>query len=283
MLYKFIMFDIKNGVFRCYKKYIFAASLFVCIYVFFLSSFQSLYHDLFLNYQNPVTFGDYILYLFQGLKIYEKDQNAPFIFPALWILLFLVIAFITLYYPYNDLNETGRHMLILSQKRYFWWYAKCIWVAVSVAAYFILAYFIAWIFLLFTHGEMNLHVNFATLIICELPARYLRQLDVHAVSGWSVVGFMLVVPVIAVSICLFQMLLSLIFKPYIGFILISVYLFAATYFCHPLFIGNYAMILRSAAVIPGGMTLAAGLIYALGLSFLSVFGGALYFRRMDIF
>ena len=60
------------------------------------------------------TFGNYLIYLFQGMDEYVATPDKAFEFPAMWILIFLCGNALTLTYPLRDLEGVGQQLLIRS-------------------------------------------------------------------------------------------------------------------------------------------------------------------------
>ena len=58
------------------------------------------------------TFGNYMIYLFQGMDEYVATPDKAFEFPAMWILIFLCGNALTLTYPLRDLEGVGQQLLI---------------------------------------------------------------------------------------------------------------------------------------------------------------------------
>ena len=84
------------------------------------------------------TFGNYMIYLFQGMDEYVATPDKAFEFPAMWILIFLCGNALTLTYPLRDLEGVGQQLLIRSGRRRHWWLAKCGWEIVSSVVYLLL-------------------------------------------------------------------------------------------------------------------------------------------------
>ena len=73
------------------------------------------------------TFGNHLLYLFQGIDEYIPSPDEPFDFPSMWMLVFLCGNLLTLTYPLRDLEGIGQQILVRSGRREYWWLAKCGW------------------------------------------------------------------------------------------------------------------------------------------------------------
>ena len=99
------------------------------------SSAQKLYADYMgmLGYLTDPQFamGNLLICYFQGKKPYSPEYGDPFVFPASWMVLFLLCSFLTLDYPFHNLNGHGVQVVTRMRSRRVWWASKCIWVAVA--------------------------------------------------------------------------------------------------------------------------------------------------------
>ena len=84
------------------------------------------------------TFGNHLLYLFQGIDEYIPSPDEPFDFPSMWLLVFLCGNLLTLTYPLRDLEGIGQQILVRSGRREYWWLAKCGWEIVSSFGYLLM-------------------------------------------------------------------------------------------------------------------------------------------------
>ena len=84
------------------------------------------------------TFGNHLLYLFQGIDEYIPSPDEPFDFPSMWMLVFLCGNLLTLTYPLRDLEGIGQQILVRSGRREYWWLAKCGWEIVSSFVYLLM-------------------------------------------------------------------------------------------------------------------------------------------------
>ena len=152
MFYKLLCYDLKNGFLSTYKRYLSAAVAFVIMFV----SFQLVAYSYNTMEKPDVpiagSLGDVLIYAFGGMYEYVPSKGAPFTIPAFWLLTYLLLAYITLYYPFEDLEEFGQNILIRSKGRMMWWFSKCAWILISVVCYFLLAWAVMAIGCLITGG-----------------------------------------------------------------------------------------------------------------------------------
>ena len=102
MFYKCLKYDLKCGLLKEYKKYIVAIGLFIIIGFDFFIKMSDI----------EITVPDYLFYLFFGMEEYVPSPGNKFRFPALWVAVILYVSYITLYYPYKDLNGYGKNILL---------------------------------------------------------------------------------------------------------------------------------------------------------------------------
>ena len=129
MFFKFLCFDIKNGILRPWKKLLLAGSMLI---LFFLFHFLLVYdgnQSLDAQGEAGITFtaGDLIASVLAGMAPFDPASNEVFLFPGIWLLFFLFLCFSVLLYPVENLNGIGQTMLMLSPKRVFCWLSKCCW------------------------------------------------------------------------------------------------------------------------------------------------------------
>ncbi len=283
MFSKFFVFDFKNGIIRSWKKYLIAALFFsFCGIVAYFTVLNSTASNADVD-AVTMTVGDFILYPFVGMEKFVYEKGTPFMFPALWLFTVLFIAFITLYYPYHDLNGIGRQMLILSGNRSLWWYSKCIWAAVSVCIYFFLGYFVSFLCALCCKADLSLRVNNIVTFFYGFNVREMEQEQLFSLSEWNMGSFMATIPLCVLAICLLQMFLSLAIKPMFSFLTTAVILFASAYFQSPFLIGNYAMVARSRFAVSDGVDIWMGVLLSVLIILMVTLLGRQYFKNMDIF
>ncbi len=275
MFFKLIRYDLKVGFSTTYKRYLMAAALFIVIFI----SFQLLLHPFHPAAHNipEGNLGSLLLYAFGGMEEYIPSPGEPFRFPAFWMLLYLLLSYITLYYPFNDLEEFGQHLLIRSGGRKLWWLSKCIWNLSSVVCFFLLAWLIFAVGCLVTGTSLSLELSTKVTGMLQINPEKYAQFP----ASLTLQIFLLPLLVMA-ALNLFQMTLSLFIKPFYSFIATAAVLITSAYYLSPFLIGNYAMPLRSDQLVGNGVGLAAGIFFAAILALLSVVAGGVAFQRRDI-
>lgn len=275
MFYKLLRYDIKNGFRSTARRYGVLLVLFCVMFISFLISITGY------NIRNKVepgigvTLGNALLYGFGGMEEYQFSLGNPFRFPAFWLLSYLMLAYITLYYPYDDLEQFGQNILIRSRGRGIWWLSKCVWNILSVIAFFLLAWAVFALGCLIAGGSLSMEISPDMFGVCSLSLSY--------EAPASLIPQTLLLPLLVMmGINLLQMTISLFLKPFYSFIVTTVILFLSTYYLSPFCIGNYAMPLRSHLLLANGVGLNTGILISSILIVASIIVGGLAFRKRDI-
>ncbi len=276
MFFKLLRYDCKVGIFYHYKKLIAVLVLFVCVYLDCFMQFRS-YATLDTPFTVDNTLGNTLLYIFAGIQEYDPQVDTQFIFPAVWMLLYLVLAYFTLYYPYNDLEESGQNILLRSGGRRLWWTSKCCWNICTVVLFFLIGWAVI-VTACLIQGvplsmELSQNINMLLRMRISSPLLYPTELTLE----------ILMLPMLVmVAVNLTQMTLSLFIRPIYSYMVTGAFLLASTYYQSPFLIGNYAMPIRSSRMIENGVNPIYGILLSLGLIVISYLVGLLYFKRYDI-
>lgn len=83
---------------------------------------------------------------YRGMQVYIPTGENPFPIPVVWLMLQLVVSFLILSYPTQDLESYGMQFLVRTRKRGVWWISKSIWNILSVALFYLIGIFVAFIF-----------------------------------------------------------------------------------------------------------------------------------------
>ena len=236
---KNLKFDIKHGIFG-------NKALFICPMLIALITFADFalkvnqYHGMKLIDRNNVTYGDYWMYLYGGMKEYIPSPDNPFQFPVLWMVTILTLFFILLNYPYKDMLTVGQQVIVKSKGRKLWWNSKCLWNILGVLTYHVILICSSMLFALFLKFPLSNKIN------TELIS-YLFTIDTMTFQPTKpeiplIVALLPIFLLIAIN--LLQMTISLFVKPTVSFLFIMILLLSSSYLLVPYMIGNYGMILR---------------------------------------
>lgn len=273
MFYKCLKYDLKCGLLKEYKKYIVAIGLFIIIGFDFFIKMSDI----------EITVPDYLFYLFFGMEEYVPSPGNKFRFPALWVAVILYVSYITLYYPYKDLNGYGKNILLNTQSKKTWYLSKCMWVTVSTIIYFVIGFVVLSLFAIISGAEITADVS-SNAVIKLIPFITTEQnLFYNDAIYYKVTILHFVLPVIiCVMNNLFQLFLSLFIKPFFSFIFTVSYTIASAYYLKCFMLGNYAMIARSNIFIDNGVNFTNGLIISLGVILVVIISGTALFSKQDI-
>ncbi len=224
----------------------------------------------------PFSLGDILVSFTAGSKQFEFDYGEPVAFPVAWMTVYAVMLYVVLWYPWRDLEGMGAHILLASSSRWLWWLSKCAWVACCAIAFWSIAFIVAFLWILISHGEAALDVAWNLPVILELR---LAQVP-SEVQGVPL--FLLGVVPLTISLCLMQLCLSLFMKPQVAFAALFSLLFLSAYVFHPLLMGNYLMAARSECLMMGGCSPVEGFLLALAISGISIVAGGFAFSRRDL-
>ena len=225
-----------------------------------------------------VTWMDYLAFLFQGMEVYIPGPENPFVFPVMWVLIFLFSAYATLSYPFDDLTHYGQQILIRSGGRGGWWLSKCLWNLCSSLLYFGIFYGVTLLFCLYREVPISLQTTpdlVKELIQAEQPV---------AMGVKEGICLLIVMPVlVSAALNLLQMMLGLFLKPLFSFGIVSSILILSAYYKEEWSLGNHTMLLRSRIVLgEEGVSPEIGVVLSVSILLLSALLGKLYFKKYDI-
>ncbi len=281
MFCKILGYDIKRGILNSYKGHILTVLLSIFICISFACEYTKFYELKSAHYL------DILFFAFAGSPKFVPGKDMPFVFPLFWATIFLLPLYLSSYYPFYDLIGYGKTILIQSGSRYKWWLSKTIWCILRIAAYFLTIYLVALVFCL----VMGIPVKYSvTENAHSMVINSCYKADVYAPGEYALLGFngqmgilFLLAPVVVLSVLsIIQMTISLLSTPVYGFLLSAVILVSSTYYLHPLFIGNYLMVLRSDRLFSGGVNDVSGSAISLILIVLVTAVNLMIFKKYDI-
>lgn len=278
MFFKLWIHDLHNGIGRRIWQYLLLAapmSLLFCFEFYrMVEGWQLIREDI----VTDGTWGTYILFLFQGMDEYIPSPETPFVFPAMWLLLFLGSSYLTLSYPLNDLTGIGQQVLMRSGGRKNWWLSKCFWNFLSTFLYFGL------IILTVTLFCVALGIPLSNSLDVEISRMLLESYDIPSLAGGTFFLWIILFPLlVSLLLNLIQMTVGLALSMVWGFAASAVTLLVSAYWMKPWMVGNFAMFRRSKLFLQyGGMDATAGIILiAIGVGATLIIG-TWYFERYDI-
>ena len=272
LLFKHLLFyDIKCSLKKYWLLMFFSFFLVIlcCLYLYNKYSFYEIYsQDLLIPWKDQsLTFGDYFVFVFKGMDIFIEDFSILKI-DSLYLFISLFVSYLTMVYPLKDLNGFGAQVLIRSQKRYLWWIAKCCWCCLIIIIYYCFIYLVIFITCLILSGSLSL-----------LPTDNLKViLESHTYIPMSLTFTDFIRPIITlISFSALQLFLILIIGPIISYLITIIHLVSSIFVYHPMFLGNYLMILRNNSTYQ----IQNWLLIVVLITVFSYIGGVLLFHKFD--
>lgn len=272
---KLVSYDIINGIWRKGSRYLILA--FFCV-VFFGDFYRK---AMFVNQMRggneKVSIINFLFYFFGGKEPFTPSLESRFVFPAIWMLIFLYVAYITLDYPFRNLTEHGTQVIFRIGSRRIWWFSKCFWVALSTILYFLIMDVVVFVLCLLFHIDISL--GFSNDVNMTAMSLNFKNMP----NERQIVMLVFILPVMtALAVNFIQLCMGLYIKKIYAFLMSALLLFASTYFQTPLAIGNFAMVKRSIFYDTGGLTIKQGMIVNSFLIISMMIIGYLRIRKYDI-
>ena len=280
LLYKLFMYDIRVGFDSNKVLFLLAAVVFITLFLIFYSDCNTPYvidengefYSLSSEKESAV---DYLLFFFKGIKIYDLSSQRPFEIPILWLAIQISLALLVTAYPLRDLYSYAPQNIVRSQRKWIWWLAKCLWVILTVFAFYGICLLAALIGGIVGGGGV-----FGPNSAIQL---YINNLDLAGVTGIELLLLMLVPVFVSVALSLVQVTLSLIIKPVFSFLVLMSYHLISTIVYSPFIIADYPMLLRNVLFEPDGLSSEAMILVSLCIAVIAIATGALIFKRTDIY
>ncbi len=279
MFIKFFKHDLEYGIGHAKKRLIltFLGFFILSIYHFWVIRMFEISATDFLN--TPATTADYFIALIGGCgKVtFMSGMDNDFSMPTIWFMFILWMQFVSLYYPFNELNGIGKHLMVLSGGRGIWWFSKCAWTVVNTIASYLLIFLSSTICGLCFGAKLSMNASW--YLFKELA---MNMDDLTTSVSWNITSVFFMVGFVLVALALLQLLLSLLIKPLFSYFLLVGYFFAGAYFQYPALFSNYAMPARNALLVTTGLDMTGGVVIGLWISVLSVIIGYYVFKNRDI-
>lgn len=268
-LFQYICHDIRVGLFKEWRKYLFIVFLFSLICFQFLMIYRGYNSEDFSL--GELTFGDYIFFCFKGMPEFNAKQYNNL--NLSWICIQLSLAYLVSFYPSKDINGYGQLMIIKSKKKIVWWISKFIWCVLTVLMFYVVAFITVFIFsILFGNisffPQGNILTNFC---------------DIYYVIDSNIIYLFFILLLNSITISLLQMVISILIKPIIGLLFIII-MHIFTIFTYSEFVyGNQLMLIRSSEFITKRLNyFVISFVSSIILIAFSFIIGYLFFRRKDI-
>lgn len=232
--------DIINSIWLNKYKYLFTVMLFLLFCAYFEMDYVSLYNSGYI--ESNASFGDIILFIFRGMKIYIPSPSIKFEIPVTWLACQIFVAYLIGNYINQDMTTYGQQYIMRSTHKSYWLIGKMIYCVISVLSFYCIGYITVLGYSLIVR-DPSVTLNFD---ICA----YVSETNIELLSKVDLVIGIIILPILtSIVLSIGQMTLSIWIKPIYSIISIVVYVCASAYYFSYLFIGNYSMILRSKKII----------------------------------
>ena len=287
MFFNIVRCDIKNGILKRWKTYLFTGILFSLLAVFASLDFDAALRMNPSPVTSTVTLGDYLCFLCGGtsagnapIQIMETNNIVnsmfKFSFPSIWILMYLILLLITLQYPYEDLMGFGKIIMILSNKIHYWWLSKCVWVTVSAVLYFVVAVVCFSLTSILLGAEMSFEIG------TYYPYFRFSSPDFLKNPPWNILPTLSMLIPVGIGLCMIQLVTSMITSRLTSYLISTAFLLASAYMQNVLLFPNVSMFARSIEVVTNGQVAWVELIIIAWISVVCMLTGYLYLKKSDI-
>lgn len=207
----------------------------------------------------PVGALGYLTWLFQGKPEYFAAETGRFELPVPWLLLHACLLFLVGFYPANDLTRSGGQAFVRMRRRRDWLLGKAVWVVGTAAAYYVCLAIILMLYAFLAEGlagqaypekwqmqGAGWNVFWGKYITGSPEAlKSLFGIPIAEMGGMAIFLSWWAEPfLVSVTLCLAEMVLSLVLEPALALFLALGYLTASVFWAEPALLGNYAMLMR---------------------------------------
>lgn len=268
--FNLLRFDLEYGILRKWSKYLFFCLLILLACLEFLATLRN-------SELSGYSCGDFLLYLYGGMREYIPVPGEPFQIPYLWLINHSLTLFFSLQYMYEDLTGFGQYAICRGGSRASWWFSNCVWNVCFVGLFYLLAWAVIFLFARCNGASANLKISDFMPQIMNFGGKQILT------SHWNITLQLTLLPVLTTAaISLLQMALCLVIKPVLSYVCSAVLLIASAYTLSPFLLGNYAMALRSDEIVANGVSGVVG-VFALTLTIIfSIVSGYMVFRNYSI-
>ena len=232
--------DIVNSIWLNKYKYLLTVVLFLLFCAFFEMNYASIANSGYVS--NEASFGDIILFIFHGMKVYIPAPGIKFEIPVTWLSCQIFVTYIIGNYIRQDMTTYGQQYIIRSTHKSYWFIGKMLYCVICVLLFYCVGYMTVFGYSLIARNP-SFVLNFdVCAYVSETNIEILNQIDV-------VLGIVILPIITSIVLSVGQTTLSIWIKPIYSIIIIVAYVCASTYYFSYLLIGNYSMILRSKKII----------------------------------
>ncbi len=268
----------QRGIRRCFQYdfvYGFLGKWKNYLFLFIMILFSCLRFKIMYGEKDIFSIGDYFFWNFKGMRVVTDLKKKFFVPDGFWIFYHLFLAYLIGFYPEQELKNNSHILMIHAQKRINWWISKCLWIVVSVFAYYATAAIGILFFSICTGAGKSLSIYEKT--------SYLFQIPEEGLNGVNILTYIILMCMLAIGISLFQVALSLTVSPIMSYIIVASVFSVSVFVGSGALWGNYFMLLRMYPfTLEKTINVDAGMIYAFFLSVLSFCLGYVNIKHKDI-
>lgn len=270
-----ILYDIKVGILKQWRKYAFAGIFILALVIIISSRFENgIVNGKWEGTYSPI---DILLYWFRGTRIlYSPEQ---FMMTSEYVITNIYLAFIIGNYVMDDINGMGKLCLVRTRNRKTWWCGKVVWNFLTVLIlYGMIVLFAVLVCGISQNGAWSACINSDIVKSAGYMIGEDRQL-----SGTYFFNWIIVVPFLcSVAISMIQMLVALCVSPIIGYVVVLVQMVVSVFLPIELLLGNGHMLIRSDYFISEGFNALYISILAVVIFIAACFVGLVYFKKYDV-
>lgn len=269
---KLTKYDIKMGYIENLIKII----AFICIGLVISIIGMNTINKYVLEQNITTTLGDYICFVVGGPKHLFGGDLTEYIIPVLWLIIQVMIAYISGYYMVKDLHSYGQQILIRSNYRNKWWVSKCVWNIVTITSMYVILYGIIAIVAFLGGAKMTMRLT---------PDVVMQLCNINMLSGThseEMIILLLMPLIVSITISMMQITIAIIVSPIVGFVVSQSIVFLSTIFEYKWLISNYAMLSHNKISCGSKIVYRQGILICIGIYICSWIIGLIYFRRCNI-
>lgn len=267
--------DVRQGILREWYYFMPILVLAVIFCIDFYRRTNSICN--YLGYQGNRCFLDYVIFIFGGMQEYFPSPDNSFLFPAIWIVTTGYASFLTLRYPYDDLEGYGQQIILKAGKRSRWWMSKCLWMCAKTLFYYILIYLVI-------------------LLCCKVmggtaagyPDPFFIEKIFYIKAGsmpreFQDILLLLFLPfLMSLTINMVQLVLGLLCGVAFSFLVSLILLVGSAYYLNPVMLGNGGMLIRSSLINVAGLDPRLVILIYICIWVVALIFGMYWFQRKDI-
>ena len=131
---KMFWIDFKNGILK--NVLLFLCPMILAVFTFW-DAWNRIHGIKEINL-SLAAYGDYWFYVYGGMQKYVPGPGNTFQVPIIWMVVFILPAFLLLNYPVKDMQHMGTQMMVRIGGRTRWWLSKCMWNVLATVLYHVL-------------------------------------------------------------------------------------------------------------------------------------------------